>query len=146
VDTSLVSEAWKDGRRLCVSNGHLNLDSGFDVDGGDLLDNLGGGVEIDHTLVDPHLELVPGLGSLSAGSLTGGDTQGLGGHPHGALHLEVLLLSSPDELGAHLLEGGHVPGGQGDPDPVDLLLLLLSLAILKRHFGRVNEHLAFHQR
>ena len=74
-------------RRLCVSNGYLNLDSGLDVDGGDLLDNLGGGVEIDHTLVDPHLELVPGLGSLSARSLTGGDTQGLGGHPHGALHL-----------------------------------------------------------
>ena len=56
-----------------------HLDSGLDVDGGDLLDNLGGGVEIDHTLVDPHLELVPGLGSLSARSLTGGDTQSLGG-------------------------------------------------------------------
>ena len=36
-------------------------------------------MEIDHTLVDPHLELVPGLGSLSARSLTGGDTQSLGG-------------------------------------------------------------------
>ena len=49
-------------------------------------------MEIDHTLVDPHLELVPGLGSLSAGSLTGGDTQGLGGHPHGALHLHKSIL------------------------------------------------------
>ena len=36
-------------------------------------------MQIDDTLVDPHLELVPGLGSLSARSLTGGDTQSLGG-------------------------------------------------------------------
>ena len=28
------------------------LDSRFDVDGGDLLDGLGGGVQVDHTLVD----------------------------------------------------------------------------------------------
>ena len=63
------------------------LDSGLDVDGSDLLDDLGGGVEVDHTLVDPQLELVPGLGSLTARGLTGGDPQGLGGHPNGALHL-----------------------------------------------------------
>jgi len=131
----------KDGRySLSVSNGHLNLDSGFDVDGGDLLDDLAGGVEVDDALVDAQLELVPGLGALSARGLTGGDPQGLGGHPHGALHLEVLLLGAPDELGAHLLERGDVPGGEGDPDPVDLLLLFHSLAILVRHFlCRDNE-------
>jgi len=92
-----------EGGCLCVSNCNLNLDSGFDVDGGDLLNDLGGGVEIDHTLVDPQLEFVPGLGSLSARSLTGGDTEGLGGHPHGSLHLKLLLFGSADELGAHLL-------------------------------------------
>merc|ERR550519_813835 len=60
---------------LSVSNGHLNLDSGLDVDGGDLLDDLAGGVEVDDALVDAQLELVPGLGALSARGLTGGDPQ-----------------------------------------------------------------------
>jgi hypothetical protein len=32
-------------------NGNLNLDTGLDVDD-DLLDDLGGGVEVDETLVD----------------------------------------------------------------------------------------------
>jgi len=123
-----------------IGDGHFNLYTGLDVDGGDLLDDLGGAVEVDHSLVNSHLELVPGLATLSTGSLTGGDPQGLGGHPHGALHLEVLLLGAPDELGAHLLERGDVPGGEGDPDPVDLLLLFHSLAILVRHFlCRDNE-------
>merc|ERR1719175_509375 len=117
-----------------IGDGHFNLYTGLDVDGGDLLDDLGGAVEVDHSLVNSHLELVPGLATLSAGSLTGGDPQGLGGHPDGALHLKVLLLSAPDELGAHLLERGDVPGGEGNPDPVNLLLLFHSLAILVRHF------------
>ena len=42
-----------------------NLYTGLDVDGGDLLDDLGGGVQVDDALVDPHLELVPGLGALT---------------------------------------------------------------------------------
>ena len=42
-----------------------HLDTGFNVDGGDLLDDLGGAMEVNHSLVDPHLELVPGLGTLT---------------------------------------------------------------------------------
>ena len=45
----------------------FHLHAGLDVDGGDLLDDLGGGVQVDDTLVDPHLELVPGLGTLTWG-------------------------------------------------------------------------------
>ena len=45
------------------SKNHLH--ARLDVDGGDLLDDLGGRVEVDDTLVDPHLELVPGLGTLT---------------------------------------------------------------------------------
>ena len=44
---------------------HFTSKAGLDVDGGDLLDDLGGRVEVDDTLVDPHLELVPGLGTLT---------------------------------------------------------------------------------
>ena len=75
---------------LAVTGGNnSHLYTGLDVDGGDLLDDLGGAVEVDHSLVNSHLELVPGLATLSTGSLTGGDPQGLGGHPHGALHLKI---------------------------------------------------------
>ena len=44
-----------------------HLYAGLNVDGGDLLDDLGGRVQVDDTLVDPHLELVPGLGTLTWG-------------------------------------------------------------------------------
>ena len=35
----------------------------------DLLDDLGGGVQVDETLVDPHLESVPSLGTLTTGTI-----------------------------------------------------------------------------
>merc|ERR1712207_5605 len=76
-----------------VGDGDLNLYAGLNVDGGDLLHDLGGAVEVNHSLVDPHLELVPGLGSLSARSLPGG-------HPHRALHLQLLVLGAADEVTA----------------------------------------------
>ena len=43
----------------------FHLHTGLDVDGGDLLHDLGGRVQVDHALVDPHLEFVPGLGTLT---------------------------------------------------------------------------------
>merc|ERR1719295_1191021 len=108
---------------LSVSDGDLNLHTGFDGDRSDLLDDLGGGVEVDHPLVDPQLEPVPGLGTLTARGLPGGDPQGLGGHPHWALDLQLLLLGSLDQVGADLLQTLDGAGGEGDPDPVDHLLL-----------------------
>ena len=45
----------------------IHLHARLDVDGGDLLHDLGGRVQVDHALVDPHLELVPGLGTLTWG-------------------------------------------------------------------------------
>jgi hypothetical protein len=54
------------------SDGDFDLNTGLDVDD-DLLDNLSRGVEIDETLVDAHLEHIPGLGTLTAGGLAGGD-------------------------------------------------------------------------
>lgn len=52
------------------SNGDLNLDTGLDVDN-DLLDDLGGGGQVDEALVDAHLEEIPSLGTLTAGGLAG---------------------------------------------------------------------------
>lgn len=105
---------------LDVSNGDLNLYSRLNGDGGDLLHHLGGGLQVDEALVDAHLKAVPGLGTLTARGLTGGDLQDLGGHADGALDLELLLLGAADEVGADLLQVAHVAGGQGNADTVDL--------------------------
>merc|ERR1711978_853898 len=109
-----------------IGDGHFNLYAGLNVDGGDLLDDLGGTVEVNHSLVDPHLELVPGLTTLSTRSLTGGDPQGLGGHPDGSLHLQLLVLGSLDEVAADLLQGLDITGGQSDPDAMNRCVLLNS--------------------
>lgn len=71
--------------------------------------------------MDAHLVLVPGLGTLTARSLTGGDVEGLGGQTDRALDLEGLGAGTVDQLRAHLLEGGDLARGEGDTDLVDLL-------------------------
>lgn len=60
-----------------VGDGDFDLHSGFDADGGDLLDDLRGRHQVDEALVDLHLKPVPGLRSLTARSLTRGDPQSL---------------------------------------------------------------------
>lgn len=102
-----------------LSNGDLNLYTGLDGDGSDLLNDLRGGVEIDETLVDAHLEAIPGLGTVTARGLTGGDTENLGGETDGTLDLELLVLGTLDEISADLLQVLDVAGGQGDADTVD---------------------------
>ena len=68
---------------------------------------------------------------ITTRGLSGGDPQGLGGHPHWTLHLELLVLGAPDEVAADLLQGLDVPGCQSDSDAVDGDILLLAFAILK---------------
>ena len=48
---------------------------------------------------------VPGVGSLTARGLAGGDVQHLGGHAHRALHLEALVLGTLDQVSAHCRQG-----------------------------------------
>lgn len=48
----------------------------------------------------PHLKGVEGVGTLSARSLAGGDTQDLGGHADRALDLEGLFLGTADQISA----------------------------------------------
>lgn len=71
--------------------------------------------------MDAHLVAVPGLGTLTARGLAGGDLEGLGGQADGALDAQVLALGALDQLGADLLEGLDLAGGQGDADLVGLL-------------------------
>ena len=46
-----------------VRDGDLDLDAGLDVDGGDLLDDLSRGVQVDQALVDPKAITSKGRGS-----------------------------------------------------------------------------------
>jgi hypothetical protein len=108
-----------EGETPHLSNGDLNLNTGFDGDGGDLLNDLRGGVEIDETLVDAHLEAVPGLGTVTARRLTGGDTENLGGETDGSLNLELLILGALDKVRTDLLQVLDVTRSQGDADTVD---------------------------
>lgn len=105
--------------RTHLSNGNLNLHTGFDGDGSDLLNDFRGGVEIDETLVDAHLETIPGLGTVTARGLAGGDAEDLGGETDGSLNLELLVLGALDEVRADLLQVLDVAGSQGDADTVN---------------------------
>lgn len=58
-------------------------------------------MEVDHALVNPHLEAIPRLGTLTTRSLAGGDAENLGWHAHGALDAELLLLSTSNQVSAH---------------------------------------------
>lgn len=71
--------------RLCVGDGDFDFYAGLNADGGDLLDNLRRTVQVNQTLVDPHLEAIPSFGSLTAGGLPGGDAQSLTGETQNSL-------------------------------------------------------------
>merc|ERR1719188_1443548 len=89
---------------LSIRHGDLNLHTGFDLDGGDLLDNIGRGVQVDQSLVHPHLELIPSVSSLSVRRLPGHNLQPLHRHPHRPLVAQVLGLGSRNEVLTAALE------------------------------------------
>jgi hypothetical protein len=104
---------------LC-SNCDLNLDTRLDVDD-DLLNHLGRRIQIDQSLVNSHLEHIPGLRTLTAGCLSGGNLESLGRQADRAFDAEVLRLRTLEELGTHFLEGSNFAARQGDADLVDFL-------------------------
>lgn len=81
----------------------------------------GNGHLLDQSLVESHLEGIPGLGTLTTGGLAGGDLELLGWQTDGALDAEILALGALDELLADLLESGDLSAGQGDADLVSFL-------------------------
>ena len=100
--------------------------------------------------MDAHLEGVPGLGTLTVRSLTGGDLKDLGGETDGALDAKLLVLGTVDELLADLLKRLDVAGGEGDADLVDLgalaeVLLRLVCALLVGAFRvRIGQRTVRH--
>ena len=83
---------------LLVSDSELHIYTRIDRHGGDVLNNTERRVQVNDALVDLHFETVPSLGTLTIRSLSGGDLEGLGRHTDGTLNVEVLLLSTGDQI------------------------------------------------
>ena len=103
---------------LTIVDGNIHLNTRFDADARDLLDHVARCVQIDQTLVNAHLELVPGVGTLSAGGLTSRDGKLLGGEADWTGNLELLVGGLLLQVGAHLFEVLDVARGEGDADAV----------------------------
>ena len=76
---------------LGIGSGDFHLDSWLTTDGSDLLDNIRRTVQVNESLADPHLELVPSLRTFTSRSFPHG-TLSLGG-PQSlirSLHLQFL--------------------------------------------------------
>jgi hypothetical protein len=66
---------------------------------GDLFNNLTGRMQINQPLVDPHFISIPSLGTLTIGSLSGGDFENLRRQANRSLHFEILILCSGNQIG-----------------------------------------------
>jgi len=101
-------------------NGNFYFDTRFQTDACDLLDNFAGRVQVDQPLV--HLELisVPGLGTLAARRLAGGDLEDLGRQTNRPFDPKLLILGAINEIGGEFLQVLDVAAGQCDTDFVDL--------------------------
>jgi hypothetical protein len=107
---------------LTIVDGDIDLDSRFNRNTGDLLDNIRRGVQVDQALVDAHFEAVPGVGTLSTRSLTGGNSQVLGGETDGSSDMKLLVQRGLFQVGANLFQVLDITGSQGDADAVDNLV------------------------
>jgi len=127
--------------RSSVVDGHLHLDTRFDIDGCDLLDNIGWRVQIDKSLVDAHLKLVPCIGTLTIRCFSCHDAETLGRQSYWAFHAQLFLPSSLDEVVADLLERLDVSRGQCDADFMKLLFLLTEVFLSHAHvfFGHFDR-------
>ena len=89
-------------------------------------------MQVDDTLVNAHLVVVPGLGTLTARRLARRDSQDFGGHADWSVDLELLLLGTLDQVSAHLLQALHIRARERDADAMDGRLLDLFALFLVR--------------
>ena len=108
---------------LKVNNDDLNINSWLDGDAGDLSDDIGGGVDIEDSLVNSHLPSVIGVRALSARGFANNKLQEFGGHTDRSTDFEALTECFVLELGADLLEGINLSRGECDTDAVDFDIL-----------------------
>ena len=78
-------------KSLAIVDSDINFHTWLDGDTSDLLDNIGRSMQVDQTLVDAHFEAIPSVGTLTTGSLTGGNLQFLGRKANGSTNMELLV-------------------------------------------------------
>ena len=78
---------------LSICSGDFDLDSWLNTDGRDLLENLRRTVQVNESLVDPHLEMIPSLRTFTTRSFPCSYSQSLGRHPNGPFTLRFCSLA-----------------------------------------------------
>jgi len=107
---------------LVVLDAEHDVDAGVDSEVGDLFDNGGGAPDVNDSLVDAHLVVVVGVGTVTARGTARRDGEHLGGDALGARDLEALLLAAGNDLGAGVFKGLDVTAAEGHSNLVDFLV------------------------
>jgi hypothetical protein len=112
-----------------VGEGHDegHVDAGLDSEVGDLFDDGRGAPDIDDALVDAHLVVVVGVGTVTAGGTARRDGEHLGGDALGTGNLVALLLAASNDLGAGVFKGLDFTAAEGHSDLVDFFVDFLAL-------------------
>ena len=108
---------------LAVAHVHSHFDIRGDINRGDGSHDRGGSLQVQNSLVDSHLPSVPGVGTFTARTLSGGDSEVLGGESHGTSHSHAFLQGLGLELSAESFKSRHISGGESDSDSLDGFLL-----------------------
>ena len=115
-------------------DGEDDINTSVDLEVSDLLDNGGGAPHIDDSLVDSHLVVIVGVGTVTARGATGGHGEDLGGDTFGAGNFVVVLFGTGNDLGASVLEGLDFTTTESHSNLVDVLVdFLLLLHVFLSH-------------
>ena len=104
-----------------------DVNTSVDSEVGDLFDNGAGAPDINDSLVDSHLEVIVGVGTVTARGTARCDSQDLGGDSLGTGNLVALLLGTGDDLGASVFKGLDVTAAEGHSDLVDVFVDFFAL-------------------
>ena len=120
-----------------LPNNEVDIDAWVKSEFGDLLDGRRGTVDVDDTLVNAHLEAVPGVGTIAARGSACRDDELLGGDANGSLHLVVEFLGLGYDLGTCLFKRTGFFSSKSHTDSLDLFgdfSLALHLLFISFHF------------
>ena len=93
----------------------------------------GGALEVDVSLVDGHFPVVPGLGTLTAGSSSAANSEMFVGQSHGSADFDGLGFGVVHELVGDLLHGGESIAREGNSGAFDFLVFETLLLVLVSH-------------
>jgi len=113
-----------------------DINTGVDSEVGNLLDDGRGAPDINDALVDSHLKVVVGVGTVTARGTARCHGQDLGGDTLGAGNFVALLLSTGDNLSAGMLKGLDIAATEGHSDLVDVFVDLFNLLVFVCHLNR----------